>query len=499
MGYEGISSVVHSMSKDPLLFYPMCLPGGVAPFFTRPWVRAKDGIERAVLAGPNQGGKTYSGAIETVFRMRGNHPWRKSANLDRPVHGWMVCMATKQSLAAQRVLYEVVPKHLLHPKTDFNDSRGFLNQQLKVKHVSGGWSLLDIKTIGEGSKDGEGTGLNSATLDFIWPDEPFPQGIWNELQARLLVRRGSLYCTLTCVGSPVEWLRKMVEDGRTLDSWYDTPQLEHYDSKKFSYTRFALHKDNVRHFNEQQIAGIADTYLEAEKKQRVGGYWDGPTPDRYIQYDPAKNKISFRKFRQPGVSWRVGIGYDHGVKPGTQSATIALWNVQPEHCQVHALATVCDLDHSTTPDQDAENILDELERHNLKLTDVDLMVGDVNTAGKSFDGASMNEVLGFALLKAYYRRMGMNVDPRANPIRIETAQKGAGSVSWGCRIVNSGFLQGHFSVGPGNDLLDKSLQRWKGEDKGDDAQWKHHIDGFRYIVTRAIGDHVAYRCLRLTG
>lgn len=498
-GLGGLASIVYSAKKDPLLFYPMMVPGGVEPFLTRPWVRGGDGIERAVLLGPNQGGKTYTGAVEMTYRLRGDHPWRPSANLDRPIHGWLVCMATKQSLAAQRVLNKVIPKHLLHPKTDFNDSRGFLNQQVKVKHKSGGYSLLEIKTIGEGAKDAEGSGLSSATLDAIWPDEPFPEGIYNELQARLTVRKGSLFCTMTCVGAPMGWFKKLVEQGMPIDH-YDTFAMEYYDSDKWSYNRFGLHEDSVRHMSAAQMRGIAGMYLEAEKRQRVGGYWEGVTPDRYISYDPELNRGSLDTIcpNYHDRQWYVGLGFDHGEKPGSQIAVLIMWSVIPGDIKVYVI-DACTNEQATTPAQDAVDIMNMLETHSIDLLrNIDLMVGDVNTAGKSFAGASMNEVLGQALLKEYWNRCGIVINPARNHgVHIDTAMKGEGSVSWGCRVLNTGFLTRDMAVHSRATAVDRSLQRWKGGKTGDDAQWKHAIDAFRYIAVAAVGDTVPYQRLRI--
>ena len=498
VGIGGLANIVHSASRDPLLFYPMMVPNGVKPFVTEPWVRGEDGIERAVLLGPNQGGKTYTGAIETTYRLRGDHPWRLTANLDRPVHGWLVCMAKKQSLAAQRVLNKVIPQHLLHPRTEFNDSRGFLNQQIKVKHKSGGYSLLEIKTIGEGAKGSEGSGLSSATLDFIWPDEPFPIAIYNELQARLLVRKGSLYCTMTCVGSPMEWFRKRVEQGMP-ESHYNTFALEYYNSDSWTYNRFGLHEDSVRHLSAAQMRGIASMYLEAERKQRVGGYWEGVTPDRYIAYNPDTNKgnLSTICSNMHDRQWYVGLGFDHGEKPGSQIAVLIMWSVIPGDIKVYIL-DCCSNDKSTTPAQDAVVILNMLDRQGIDLLrNITLMVGDVNSAGKSFAGASMNEVLGQALLKEYWNRRGIVINPATNHgVMIDTAMKGAGSVSWGCRVLNTGFLTGDIAINPKAVQVDMSLQRWKGGTTGNDADWKHAIDASRYIIVAAVGDTVPYQRLR---
>ncbi len=246
------------------------------------------------------------------------------------------------------------------------------------------------------------------------------------------------------------------------------------------------------------MLGIAETYLAAERKQRTGGYWEGVQPDRYIAYDPAVNRGGLNSIctNVQDRQWYVGLGFDHGEKPGSQIAVLIMWSVIPGDIKVY-ISDCCVNEESTTPDQDAITILNMLERNRIDLLrHITLFVGDVNTAGKSFAGASMNDVLGQALLKEYWARRGILINPATNHgVMIDTAMKGAGSVSWGCRILNNGFLTGDMAVSSRAGPVDKSLQRWKGGTTGTDAQWKHAIDASRYIIVAAVGDTVPYQAL----
>ena len=48
-------------------------------------------------------------------------------------------------------------------------------------------------------------------------DEPPPEAIWSELAARVLRQRGRIAITLTPIGLPLGWLRKLVEAGEVED------------------------------------------------------------------------------------------------------------------------------------------------------------------------------------------------------------------------------------------------------------------------------------------
>lgn len=454
-------------TQNPLLLVARSISQKLQAFF-------KDKSRTKMLAGPNQGGKTYAGCEEATWMMLGRHPFRKVKR--GPVHGWVICYSQKQSRSIQKTIYQLLPKHLI-VDLDYNDTRGFVNGLIKVRcgPRPTDISVLEVKTAGQDT-----LGLASATLDFIWVDEPPPQEIWSELKARLLVKRGTMFLTMTPIGRPVEWLKDLVDKG------------------KISFHRFSLCVEDCPHLTQRQINEQIEGYLAAEVPQRVYGLWEGVTPGRYL------NGFTMDVVTSQAPSWDedrpvfVGVGADYGERPGSTVYLLMLWQPDPFFPKAYFLDEYVSEDAST-PEQDAVRVLDMLARNGMKAWSVDTWVGDINSAGKAYSGDSLNRVMGFFLAKTAGTREGMPPELAANhmaPVPILGADKTAGSVDWGCRILNRGFIRKDVLINPACKTLIKGCNHWKGGNTGKDGELKHGIDAGRYIATEAMGESGGYSALK---
>lgn len=454
--------------QNPLLLVAPGEPPKLVAFF-------RDLAKTKLLAGPNQGGKTYAGAKEAVYRLTGRHPFRRVRK--GPVHGWVVCYSQKQSRSIQKTINALLPRHLI-VDYDYNDSRGFLNGLIKVRcgPRPTDVSVLEVKTAGQDT-----LGLASATLDFIWVDEPPPQEIWSELKARLLVKRGDMWLTMTPIGRPVEWLKELVDQG------------------KVSYHRFTLCVEDCPHLTQRQINEQIEGYLAAEVPQRVYGLWEGVTPGRYL------NGFTMECVSEEAPAWDesrpvyVGVGADYGSRPGSTVYELFLWQDDPYFPVGYFLDEYVSEDAST-PEQDAVRVVqDLLARNGLSVWQVDTWVGDINSAGKAYAGDSLNRVMGFFLAKQHGISLGMPPELAARdmvPVPILQADKTAGSVDWGCRILNRGFIRGDLRIHPRCKVLVKGCNHWKGGNTGEDGELKHGLDAARYIATEAMGESGGYSALQ---
>lgn len=159
--------------------------------------------ERLFLAG-NQLGKTFSGASEIAMHLTGKYPkWWNGRRFDKPTHGW----AAGQTGLSTR---DAPQKNLLGPPANKEDwgtgaiphidlvswalGRGVADSvdQVVVKHVSGGQSILGFKSYDQGRIAWAGP-----TLDFVWYDEEPPTDIYNEGLARLTATGGVALITAT--------------------------------------------------------------------------------------------------------------------------------------------------------------------------------------------------------------------------------------------------------------------------------------------------------------
>ena len=90
-----------------------------------------------------------------------------------------------------------------------------LADTIRVKHQSGGWSSIGLKSYEQGRGSFEGT-----EQDIIWLDEEPPIEIYEECGIRLMTRRGHLLLTFTLM----EGMSKVVLEfipGGSLPTRYD--------------------------------------------------------------------------------------------------------------------------------------------------------------------------------------------------------------------------------------------------------------------------------------
>lgn len=207
--------------------------------------------EILLMAG-NQCGKTEAGAFATTCHLTGQYPaWWPGKRFSNPTRGWA---GGEGGLLVRDVLQAklcgtpgseadfgsgYIPKALLagrvlgHGVSDGYDS-------IRVKHVSGGVSILSFKTYDQGRSKWQ-----SSTLDFVWTDEEPPDDIYGEALTRL-TGPGVSYTTCTPLKGPTDFIRRFTE-----------PETADQMAAR------GVARMGLRH---------AEHFTEAEKQQRLAGY-----------------------------------------------------------------------------------------------------------------------------------------------------------------------------------------------------------------------------------
>lgn len=156
--------------------------------------------ERLLRAG-NQNGKTFPCAREWAFHLTGLYPsWWAGRRWDRPIIAWAASEtgeATRDN--PQRALLGLpgetgtgaIPKRLLG---GYGLATGIadLYDYIKVRHASGGWSLLRFKYYAQGRQKWQGP-----PVDAVWFDEEPPEDIYDEGLARTIATGGMAALTFT--------------------------------------------------------------------------------------------------------------------------------------------------------------------------------------------------------------------------------------------------------------------------------------------------------------
>ena len=196
--------------------------------------------------GGNRTGKTECGAVETVWLLRGNHPYKENK---KDVSGWVVSLSTQvqRDVAQEKILQYLNPDWIVdivmqNGKRD-NPSHGIIDK-IYIKNVFGGVSMLGFKSCDQGREKFQGT-----SLDFVWFDEEPPFDIYLECKMRVIDRCGEIYGTMTPLkgltfvydeiflnkkNDPEIWFETM--------SWRDNPFL---DKKEIESLFQSMSKDEL--------------------------------------------------------------------------------------------------------------------------------------------------------------------------------------------------------------------------------------------------------------
>ncbi|WP_271270495.1 terminase large subunit domain-containing protein [Aliamphritea hakodatensis] len=173
--------------------------------------------ERLFMAG-SRVGKTVAGGYETTCHLTGLYPdWWEGRRFMYPVK---VLAAGDTGQSTKDIIQEkmlggewgtddwgtgMIPRHLMSkPKPKQGISGGY--EEVKVKHVTGGWSVFKMRSYDQGRRIFQGF-----ELDVFWPDEEVPQDVYAEGLIRTMTTQGMVIMTFT----PLNGLTPLVLDFMT--------------------------------------------------------------------------------------------------------------------------------------------------------------------------------------------------------------------------------------------------------------------------------------------
>jgi phage terminase large subunit-like protein len=203
--------------------------------------------ERCMLAA-NRVGKTEGvGGYETVLHLTGRYPeWWNGRRFSRPVKGWAAGDTAK-------TVRDILQRKVLGPPGEFGTGlipgddiistspwAGVPDavENVQVRHVSGGASLLQFKSYDQKREAFQGT-----EQDLIWLDEESPLSIYTECLLRLMTTNGILLATFTPLEGLSETVMHFLPDGQIKDvqdgprfvimaTWDDVPHLSEQVKKE---------------------------------------------------------------------------------------------------------------------------------------------------------------------------------------------------------------------------------------------------------------------------
>ncbi len=249
--------------------------------------------------GGNRSGKTECGAVECVYMARGIHPYRKN----RPnVFGWVVSLSqqVQRDVAQKKILQYlnadwIEDMVMLSGRKDSAES-GVIDQ-IRVKNVFGGISVIGFKSCDQGREKFQGS-----SLDFVWFDEEPPKDIYDECRMRVIDRRGDIFGTMT----PLKGITFL----------YDEIYLNKYNNPEIWY-EFMEWADNP-FLKKSEIKLLENSMSETELQSRRLGRFAVNEGLVYPEFDERIHVIE--PFSVP-FEWQDTIVID----PGLNNPLAALW------------------------------------------------------------------------------------------------------------------------------------------------------------------------------
>ena len=241
--------------------------------------------------GGNRSGKTECGAVEVVYMARGIHPYRENK---KSTFGWVVSLSTQvqRDVAQAKILHYLNPAWIeditmLSGKKD-SPEYGIIDQ-IQVKNVLGGISIIGFKSCDQGREKFQGS-----SLDYVWFDEEPPKDIYDECRMRVLDKKGDIFGTMT----PLKGLTFI----------YDEIYLNRGNSPQVWY-QFMEWNDNP-FLDKSEIDLLTETLSDDQLESRRYGRFRENVGLVYGEFD--ENVHVIEPFTPP-KEWQDNISIDPGL------------------------------------------------------------------------------------------------------------------------------------------------------------------------------------------
>ena len=259
--------------------------------------------QRAFVAA-NRTGKTLSGACELTYHATGQYPdWWEGYRFDKPIEAWV---AGKSNESTKEVLQGTllgdygdigsgtIPKDCIVSTVNKPGVPEAI-LTVRVKHVSGGLSVITFKSYDQGRKAFEGT-----TKDVIWLDEE-PEandyGIYTECLTRTLTSGGLVLCTFTPLQGVTEIVKSFLPDGQV--SKTGTYEQDHKFAVMVTW-------EEVPHLSKDEKEKLLSSYSPFERDARTKGL---PFAAVGLIYQVRDEETIIEPFDIPD-NWARAYGFD---------------------------------------------------------------------------------------------------------------------------------------------------------------------------------------------
>jgi phage terminase large subunit-like protein len=247
-----------------------------------------------LLMAANQVGKTIAAGFELAMHATGIYPdWWIGRRWDRPIVGWAAGVTGESTRDnPQRILLGrpgawgtgAIPKSKL---IDTSSARGLADavDTIRVHHISGGTSTIQLKSYEKGREKWQGE-----TLDFVWFDEEPPAAIYTEGLTRTNATGGMTLITFTPLLGMTDVVKRFLMD-KPADCHVTTMTIE-----------------DAEHYSAEQRQAIINSYPAFERDPRTKGI---PQLGSGRVFPISQGEITCESFPIP-AHWAQICGLDFG-------------------------------------------------------------------------------------------------------------------------------------------------------------------------------------------
>ncbi len=433
--------------------------------------------QTALFWGGIRVGKSTILAIDCARYLRGDHPRQLHHGPTVQLHAGRSWVQMADQL---RTLWRFLDPRWFRARVDLSEGqvRGQRLPILTAVAGPGKDSQIRIGTYEMGALAIQGWTIHRSQLD-----EPPPQPFYTECRSRVITTGGRVRLGFCPTASNAAEIRPGAKQGKIDYLW------ELVDAGEVHLVHAPLTEESVTpceglirapYMTRSAIDAFAREIPARDRDMRLGLV---RLPQSQGAYFDSWGRHLVRDIGVPG-GWFLGIGVDHGSKPGRQRASLVMVRGNETWGQVHVLRHYRS-DGRSDDDADGAGVLRMLEETGHTLDDVDFWCGDRAHGGDKKGGIKSN----WRLRRAIARQVGID-DSHARwtkklPLpmqRMWTPYKYENSQWDGCEVLHRLMVREQFTIDPscgGDDSLAGDFALWNGRMT---CEHKDGVDSVRYAA-----------------
>lgn len=411
------------------------------------WAQARS------FVGGNGTGKTEAGGFELTAHTTGQYPsWWEGHDFGRPILAWIGgdTIKTARDIIQKKLFGSddhrhsdfgtgIIPRDCIGKVTPSNQLTGLIDK-VRIKHTSGRWSTVQLKSYDQGRDAWQG-----AEPNFVWLDEQAPTDIYEESITRF--RGGSadgrLILTFTGLKGATDVVLLFLPEL--------TDKVDHKSMREAGRARVVCPMDEVPHLSKEQVTQLLANYTGLIRETRRTGI---PYAGSGRVYAVDEDAFVVDPFKIPDHFALIsGADFGYGSEDGG-GGTAAVWGAYDRQNE-----TIYIYDEYFRAQAEAPVHASALKKH-----------GDWIPCEGDYAGVAISEE-GRGKVVDVYRKLGVNIRPAVKDVES------------GIRTVETMLSQSKLRIFRTCTGLIQEYRMYNRDERGKIIKKNdHRLDALRYLV-----------------